>query len=1290
MSLAPGEDARTRPVHRFAPYPRLNIAASPPRTFTFTITVGLLFFFLALQPPCHGASRAEQLLGEAKEAYSANNYQNAISKLQEALKLAGESGDKKTSAECLTGIAEIYINLGRYEEAISAYEQLLAVHGETNDTKDQVMDLIDIASLHANLGRYEEALKRYALALPIARQIGDQPRQAWLLLTMAATDSYLGRLDEAIALYEQAISIHKTMGDRRAEFAAVVDIGLLLSRTRRLEEALPRMQEALAIAKQTDGPPAEAWVLNNIGLAHENGGQFDKAVSYYQQALTIRTDLRDLNGQAETLTNLGFTYDKLNQLDKSLDAHKQARSIYTQTRDRVGEANSLASLGSVSEKLQQYETALDYYRQAVALYQLAANQWEAVLGLYRIGLLYMKVHQYEKALEAFNQALAVQKVVNDFKGQADTYLSIGAVYFNLSRYVESIKYEEQALELYQKIGDRGHEADCLANLGAAYYSMGQHEKALGLQERALAIHEQLGDRFGMGNDLGNIGKETRALGRFEKALGHYERALALAKEVGNQSGVEDRLVDIGVIYSLLGQYQLALNYYEEALKVHRDSGNHNAPASILANLGATYVELDQYDKALDYFEQALSMYREIGNLDNVATLLADIGSVHSVWRNFDKALDYFKQSLTLSENSGDRNKTGSILTNVGVAYSELGQYDKAYDSFKKSRDACLEVGDPLCVYLATWKLGSAEEAAGKDAEAVAHYEAALDTIEGMRTGLTETKNKTSFMANKFSFYDSLIEFYIILHGKDPSKGYDAKALEVFERKQGRIFLEEIGKSGARHFSGLADSVRDREADLENRSATVRATLTAERSKPIAQQDTALIESLGGQIREISASDEALRREIETNYPDYYALKYPKPAGVKDIQALLGPDEILLVYAVMEKFTCLWVVSQKNFAVYPRSVGRKQLEDKVSAFAKASGVIHDAISGHMTPREIRKIAAASIKDLGRAGLDLYAALIPKDISLLPGTYSIVQTGPLYRLPFEALVTSVEGEVPHYLVEDHAVTYLSSASLLRILREAQARRKEQARYPLLAFANPVYGAMPQSSESEKPGTERGAPLLSELKTRGYLAIMGGSFLELPETEDEVKEIKTILAAPDESRPLQLRKDDARSNVLRLNEAKKLEEYRYLIFAGHGVAPDEANQLTQPALVLSHPDPDGTDGFLTMADTFGLRLNANLVTLSACNTGRGNIVHGEGVMGLTRSFMYAGTQAVTVNLWSVESNSAKDLNTGFFENLKAGMGKAEALRQSKLHMIRGEGDEMYGHPFFWAPLVLFGDGR
>ncbi len=412
---------------------------------------------------------------------------------------------------------------------------------------------------------------------------------------------------------------------------------------------------------------------------------------------------------------------------------------------------------------------------------------------------------------------------------------------------------------------------------------------------------------------------------------------------------------------------------------------------------------------------------------------------------------------------------------------------------------------------------------------------------------------------------------------------------------------------------------------------------------------------------------------------------------------------MLVYGVMKESACFWVIGKDRFGFYPVNISENELGQKISSWRKdIQSILKSLTSSKGSRQEIEEKIEAGTKVVSLEGLELYELLIPKNVREALSdakTLYIVPSGPLYGLPFEALVTRIDegpavhgtdvppGNVsqnPRYLVEDYPIAYLSSVSLLKNLREAQARKAAKSRFPLLAFANPVYG------KSQTPGTTRGESRVGDLRARAYLDLMGGTFLELPETEEEAREIKTILMAPDSSMPLQLRQDASRSNVLKLNEAQKLADYRYVVFSCHGVVPEVTNRVSQPALVLSQPDPEGGTGFLTMADTFGLRLNADLVTLSACNTGRGQEIRGEGVMGLTRTFMYAGTSAISVTLWPVESISAEKLSTGLYQNLQAGKGRADALREIKLRMIHGEEDEAYRYPFFWAPVVLFGEGR
>ncbi|EDN71272.1 conserved hypothetical protein [Beggiatoa sp. PS] len=319
--------------------------------------------------------------------------------------------------------------------------------------------------------------------------------------------------------------------------------------------------------------------------------------------------------------------------------------------------------------------------------------------------------------------------------------------------------------------------------------------------------------------------------------------------------------------------------------------------------------------------------------------------------------------------------------------------------------------------------------------------------------------------------------------------------------------------------------------------------------------------------------------------------------------------------------------------------------------------------------------------------LYQTLLPETVRQLikdAKTLYIIPTGPLYGLPFGSLVTSHKQGQIHYLIEDYAISYLSSASLLKILRDEE--HKTQPQEPFLAFADPEY---PPCDKDNNAKTET----ITQLRTESYLkSVKGGCFTSLAATADEVREIANLFNA-DHSKSLYLGAKSSRSTVLALNEADKLDDYRYIMFSVHGVIPNNANQIEQPALVLSNPS---TEGYLTMADAFALKLNADFVNLSACNTGCvenscSENVRGEGIMGLTRAFMYAGTSRVAVTLWSVDLNSAKDLSIGLFTNLKANQKMAQALREIKLKMIQGQASSKeYAHPYHWAGFVVYGDGQ
>lgn len=417
----------------------------------------------------------------------------------------------------------------------------------------------------------------------------------------------------------------------------------------------------------------------------------------------------------------------------------------------------------------------------------------------------------------------------------------------------------------------------------------------------------------------------------------------------------------------------------------------------------------------------------------------------------------------------------------------------------------------------------------------------------------------------------------------------------------------------------------------------------QRSKAITSHQ--VINDLVLREKTIEKQQQNLQTRLKNGYPDYYALKYPKPVDLKMLQKqVLQPNELMLVYGVMENRTVLWMIGKDTFQVFDLPLSEKTLTEKVKDIRL--GVDWRLDTRTFERSDIEK--PLSDKKLSEITYELYNQLFPYPVRPLvekADTVYIVPTSVLYALPFEMLVTKPvkrETDTIHYLIEKAPISYLSSASLLKILRDAKKRRVKTARYPLLAFANPNY---------ESSG-----------------------FSPLPNTASEAKEIAKFFKLS----TLQLGEQASVEKVFEFNKKERLDDYKYLLFATHGVIPGESNVINQPALVLSHPNLKKEEGLLTMANVFDLQLNAKLVSLSACNTGRGEQERGEGVMGLTRAFMYAGTPTVAVTLWEVNTYSTEQLNVDFFEQLSKGKKPAKALQTVKLKMLSGD-NEKYRHPYY-----------
>ncbi len=289
-------------------------------------------------------------------------------------------------------------------------------------------------------------------------------------------------------------------------------------------------------------------------------------------------------------------------------------------------------------------------------------------------------------------------------------------------------------------------------------------------------------------DLLNEGKQAYGTADYPTALKKWEQGLNLARQAKHQQAIGVFLGNIGLVYDNLGSYPKALEYFQQALAILKEIGDKRGEGADLSNIGNVHQNLGSYPKALEYYQQALKIKKEIGDKRGEGADLTNIGVVYDNLGTYPIALDYYQKALKIRKEIGDKRGEGADLSNIGVVYDNLGQYQTALESFQESIFILETIGaDSL--WQAQRGLASTEAKLNQSEPAIQHYEQALDNLEKLRAGITEKEHKLSFMRDKLFVYDALIVLLQSLHPNHPKKGYDRKAIEIFERKQGRVFLE---------------------------------------------------------------------------------------------------------------------------------------------------------------------------------------------------------------------------------------------------------------------------------------------------------------------------------------------------------------------------------------------------------------------------------------------------------------------------------------------------------------------
>ncbi|HEU4391686.1 MAG TPA: CHAT domain-containing tetratricopeptide repeat protein, partial [Blastocatellia bacterium] len=973
-----------------------------------------------------------------------------------------------------------------------------------------------------------------------------------------------------------------------------------------------------------------------------------QALESYQRALSLWRSLENRLDEASALEQVGVVYYFLDEKQKALEAFQQELQLWRTLGDYPRElAEALNNIGVVSGSLGFSQKAIESYEESLRLRRGAGDRQGIANSLDNLGLAYLDSGDLQKSLDRFNEALPIYREVKNQAGIANALNNIGGVYLTWDDYRRAADYFVQALEIRRALGQRREEAIALNNLGEVYGSLGEAQKALDFHRQALDLRRVLGQRSAEAVSLNNIGMVYEWLGEPERALDNYQQALALFRATSDRNGEASALNNIAAYYlHMLKEPRRALDCELQALEIRRALGQRVSEAAELDNIGFIHNKMGDPKKALVYHHQALEMRRALGHRLGEAASLNHIGAAYFAMKEFQPAYDYFTQALGLYRRLGTRTSEAAAL--YGLAQIE--------------RDR------------------------GNLAEARHRIEESLNIIESLRDKVASQEFRASYIAGQQDYFEFYIDLLMRLHDREPLKTYDREALQASERARARSLLELLTEARIDVEQGIAPELKQRERANHSRLSWIQNRLIDAYSQT--NPDKSRISLLEDDLKKADAERERIGMEIRQQHPRYAELRYPAPPDVGSIQSLLDEHTLLLEYSLGRDASFVFAITRKD-CLGARLPSSSSIKERVQA-----------LRAIITSRPQRSSVGRQI-ELSR---QLYRELVQPSAKLLAGKQKliIVPSGVLNYLPFEVLLSSGNerslaevdpGKLP-YLVRDYSISYVPSAGVLASLR-GHPGEKSRSRKTFLAFADPMY--------SNEPGAE-GDPLHASI--RG--AFGEGRSWRLGRLEESRREVEQIANLyPRDQVSLLLSEQATEENV---KTAGRLGQYRFVHFAAHGLL-NETNP-SYSGLILSRPGvakprstlttsalsgkqpTDGAssikeveDGLLQVYEVFNLKLNADLVVLSACETGLGKEVRGEGLIGLTNAFLYAGTPSVTVSLWNVQDRSTADLMVRFYQQLDNGQDKAAALQQAKLKLIQ---NSRYAQPFYWAPFILIGDPK
>ena len=978
--------------------------------------------------------------------------------------------------------------------------------------------------------------------------------------------------------------------------------------------------------------------------------------SYYRKAVEALENERAWRQKAEALYEISLNLSQVDSLEKAERYLEQALSVSRShfPGDSLFSIKYLRQKGAIAELKAEYREALKYLRQALELASASQKFSSRKVRLTAMmGEVYTAQGNYSEAGRKLARALELyrQEDVRDKRLLSRIYNSYGNTFKNRGEYEKALEYYRRSLELDRGVLPETHPdlAKGYNNIAIVFYYQSDYERALDHMKNATSVLQKF---YGRNHRLvaagyNNIGIVYSEMGELARAADYLKRSLEIKKEILGSSHPDIAIgyQNIGAIYYDMEEYERAIAHYRQAEKLHlkRFPEGHPELANVYANLGQAYARMEEYRKALNYYQKDLEINRQLLDSDHpfIGDTYTKIGETYAMLENYRMARDYYRRAIEIFVSDYSRETRFESVSLENVTYPV-----KLLETLQLKAEAL-------------GKEGERDNDRQALEQALRAYLQGSQLVGNLQRSYSREASKFLLRERTATIYQKGFETAFRLLRETGKEEYREYSLYFAARSQNQVLLEGLRKQNARSFADIPDALIERENTLRNRITELQRQLSSladSRQSVDSTRHFSLSDSLFHTRRKL----EDHIRQLESSYPRYHSLKYRSPVlKSKELQdRLLAPGETMIQYFFGTDQLFAIVLTKENFAI--RTLGADSLiRPKIEQYR------------HKLP-ETESAAAFAEESMG-----LYDHLLAPLNELFAGKdLLIIPAGPLHYLPFESLVTSRPGRGEStfsrlsYLMNRYSISYAPSPSYLDLKRRGSAKREDNGGEKFLGFAPGFSDISGDRKRELYPEYDR--PILS-------LPLSKREIREIGELINKDRGFFSFLRPNKEKADLFLEESARESTFKKL----PLSSYDYIHLATHAYVSED--QSRQSGILFAPTENGNEDGTLHASEIYTLRLNARLVTLSACRTGTGPLAEGEGIMSLSRAFQYAGARNLLVSLWNVDDRATAELMIAFYRRMVSGESLQKSLSHTKRKMIESR---RYAHPKYWAPFILIGN--